>query len=411
MRSVPHDDGSRLLTSPDVEDVLWAAIHHSGGALVSWQLDHVDAHPRRHTTATYSATVDWPFGRRIELLGVSSRTSGPSPSDEQAVLFADGNRQVAVWLYPYDPDLPGLVRVAFPDACAALLTETGAVGRPVTPDQVRLEMIAYRPRRRAVVRVQVAGPAGAPGEALYVKVLPEPSFVPIYRRHRMLSDAGLPAPTIAATTPDRLLLLRSLPGRPLADALFDPVQPCRPDDLVGLLDAIPAGVTGLERHRPWADAVEQYATTVSAALPQAEPLLTGMVQQIRGGLADVPYGNEPTHGDFYEAQVFADRGRITGILDIDTLGPGRRADDLACLVAHLSTVQRMNTHQAGQLRHLIGQWMPVFDARVDPVELRLRAAAVAISLATGPYRGQEPNWQDETWYILHAADRLVRSAG
>ena len=103
-------------------------------------------------------------------------------------------------------------------------------------------------------------------------------------------------------------------------------------------------------------------------------------------------------------------GVITGILDVDTIGPGRRADDLACLIAHLSTVQRMSAEQAAGLARLIDLWMPVFDTRVDPRELRLRAAAVIISLATGPYRGQEPHWESETASMLAAAEVLVRRA-
>ena len=103
-------------------------------------------------------------------------------------------------------------------------------------------------------------------------------------------------------------------------------------------------------------------------------------------------------------------GVITGVLDIDTVGPGRRADDLACLLAHLSTVQRMTPEQAASLARLINIWLPVFDARVDPRELRLRAAAVIISLATGPYRGQEPHWEAETRAMLNAAESLVRAA-
>jgi hypothetical protein len=148
---------------------------------------------------------------------------------------------------------------------------------------------------------------------------------------------------------------------------------------------------------------------VGSALPEARPMLAAMVETIRSGLAGAAAGEEPTHGDFYEAQLLVQGGRISGILDIDTIGPGRRADDLACLVAHLATVQRMNAVQAGRVQRLITEWLPVFDRRVDPVELRLRAAAVAISLATGPYRGQEPDWQGETWQILRSADRLIRS--
>ena len=37
------------------------------------------------------------------------------------MIFADGVREVAVWLYPRDPDLPGLVRAATPEQVAALL--------------------------------------------------------------------------------------------------------------------------------------------------------------------------------------------------------------------------------------------------------------------------------------------------
>jgi hypothetical protein len=404
-----RDDGSDLLTSAEAEEVLTAAVEHSGGSLVSWQLDHVDANPQRSTTATYHAVVDWPFGRREELLGASARAQGRTHTDERAVIFGDGSREVAVWLYPHDPDLPGLPRAAFADRFAAALTDLGTLGRAVRPTDVSLEMIAYRPRRRAVVKATVAGPRGR--DVLYTKVLRESSFPGVLRRHQLLLDAGLPSPPIAAATADFLLVLRELPGRPLAGALFDPVPPITAEQLIGLLDAMPAPIATLERSRPWSDAVDQYAAMVTSAMPEAEQLLTTMVHRIRSGLAGIGPGDEPTHGDFYEAQLFVDRGRISGILDVDTIGPGRRADDLACLIAHLATVQRMNATQAARVRHLINSWLPVFDTRVDGIELRLRAAAVAISLATGPYRGQEPDWRGETWQILRAGDQLIRSIG
>ena len=132
------------------------------------------------------------------------------------------------------------------------------------------------------------------------------------------------------------------------------------------------------------------------------------VRRIRAGLAAIPLGNEPTHGDFHEGQVHVAAGRVVGILDVDTIGPGRRADDLACLIAHLSTIQRMNPVQEAKVRDLLARWVPVFDRRVDPVELRLRAAAVVISLATGPYRSQEPNWQDSTKQMVRSALALVK---
>jgi len=147
---------------------------------------------------------------------------------------------------------------------------------------------------------------------------------------------------------------------------------------------------------------------VAQAVPSLEPRLEWLIEQIDGGLYSIPQGNEPTHGDFHEGQVHVADGRICGLLDTDTLGPGRRADDLACLIAHLSTIQRMNVAQEARVHQLIRKWVPVFDERVDPTELRLRAAAVIISLATGPFRSQEPDWERETALMVGSAEALVR---
>lgn len=403
-----HDpDGSQLLTSPEVGELLGAAVEHAGGRLVSWALDHVDANPQQSTTATYSATVAWPYGERDELLGVSARAGGPVPSDTRAEIFADGDREVAVWIYPNDPDLPGLARAAYTEQMAQVLTEGNVFGRPVEADEVSLRMIGYRPRRRAVLKVDV----GSPPVVLYCKVLRERLFDDVVKRHQVLLAAGVPAPQIAATTDDGLLLLRNLDGRPLAKAVFDEADPCTAEQLIHLLDAMPMSVTRLERRPPWSDAVQHYAQMVAAAVPSAGDKLAWLVDQVTAGLAAIPLGNEPTHGDFHEGQVHVADGRIVGILDVDTVGPGRRADDLACLIAHLSTIQRMNPAQEAKVHRLIRTWVPVFDTRVDPLELRLRAAAVIISLATGPFRGQEPDWEWETLRMIASAEALVRQVG
>ncbi|OYN92213.1 aminoglycoside phosphotransferase family protein [Parenemella sanctibonifatiensis] len=397
-------DGSQLLTGEGVGELLRAAVEHAGGTLVTWSLDHVDANPQHSTTATYSAVVDWKFGRRDELLGVSARAQGRGRNDDRAEIFADGDREVAVWLYPKDPDLPGLPRATYVEDMTATLNRHRVMPGPVVPEDVELEMIGYRPRRRAVLRVSVPKYR----TTVFVKVLRRRQFHEVVQRHELLLAAGIPAPTLAATTSDYLLIMRELPGRVLARSIFDPTPPCTAEQLIGVLDAMPPAVAGLERRPPWTDAVAHYAEMVIQAMPQLERQLHWMVDQISDGLRLIPPGNEPTHGDFHEGQVFTAGGRIVGLLDVDTVGPGRRADDLACLIAHLSTVQRMNAEQASRVQHLLRTWVPVFDERVDPTELRLRAAAVVISLSTGPFRGQEPDWQNQTAQIVNAAEALVR---
>lgn len=395
-------DGSVLLTSADVGSLLEAAVAHSGGKLLSWTLDHIDANPNQSTTATYSALVEWSYGRREELLGVSARATGPVDTDSSAEIFADGQREVAVWIYPNDPDLPGLARAAYAESMAGICNVHRIFDTPVTPQQLELEMIGYRPRRRAVVRVRFGG------QTVYVKVLRGRLFDDVVTRHLVLANAGVPVAPILATTDDHLLVLAELPGRSLAKAVFDPTDPCTAEDLIGVLDSMPSRVCELPRRPPWSDSIAHYSRMVAQAVPALERRLEWLVEQIDGGLRRIPPGNEPTHGDFHEGQIHVSGGRVCGVLDTDTLGPGRRADDLACLVAHLSTIQRMSADQEARVHQLIRRWVPVFDERVDPVELRLRAAAVIVSLATGPFRGQEPEWERETAVMVGSAEALVR---
>ncbi len=395
------DDGSELLTGPDAGPLLSAAVEHAGGKLLNWALEHVDTHPNRSTTATYLARVKWPFEERTELLGVSARTGGLSRTDRGAEVFADGNREVAVWIYPNDPDLPGLTRVAYPMKLADLINRSKLLPEPVAGDDLELKIIGYRPRRRAVVRFRVKG------RTYYVKAIRGQQFHEALARHRLLAAAGTPSPKVALTTKDNLMFLEELPGRPLAKAIFDPGDPCDPAELIEVLDSMPLSVARLERRPPWSDAVSHYSEVVSTALPEVRDDLDKVTRRIQTGLAGIPNGNEPTHGDFHEGQVHVADGRLVGILDVDTIGPGNRADDLACLIAHLSTIQRMNKDQEAKVRDLLTRWVPVFDKRVDPVELRLRAAAVVISLATGPFRGQEQFWQSTTRKMVRSAIALV----
>ena len=105
-------DGSALLTSAEVQPLLAAAVEHAGGRLGSWRLQHVDAHPGRSTTATYAAVVDWPTGAGRSCSAPVPGSAAAAGNDDRATVFGDGDREVAVWLYPDDPDLPGLRRAA-----------------------------------------------------------------------------------------------------------------------------------------------------------------------------------------------------------------------------------------------------------------------------------------------------------
>ena len=417
-------DGSELLTGPGAGGLLRSAVGNSGGVLHSWQLDHVDHRPGRSTKALYRTQVSWPeldgpqAPAREELFGASAHIGEREKNlyvAEQTLVMTDGDINVRVWRYPHDPWLPMLPLVCYPDIVGRTLHDLGASidGDPSIP--IAIDVVSYRPGRRAVLR------ASQGDRAVYLKVMQPHRSGEIVDRHRRLLAAGVPVPEVIAHH-NGLVVLAELPGRPLARAVIDEgVDACRAEDLVALVDRLPASMYSLSLRPPWTDSVEFYSGIVSSSVPSLGPRLDALVRSVRDGLTALEQRldmrpHDVVHGDFYEAQVFVENGRVVGLLDIDTVGPGRRADDLACLLAHLSVLAdygnagRIDRATQERVEEAIRTWHEMFAERVDPTELALRSAGVVLSLATGPHRQQEAAWEAATEAIVRVAEEWVSEA-
>lgn len=398
----PADGGLALLTSSEAAGLLASVVAEHGWTMLDWRPEHVDHDPGRSTTATYAVDVRTSTRERTVLIGLTVRAQGPSKRDAKGATFVRDGVRATAWIYPDDPELAGLPAITYPSRVAEVLAKNH-LGE-VRADDVELRMISYRPRRRAVVRVAV-------GERIwYAKAFRAGLAEASAAKHRLLRTAGLPAARVAAVEADDVLLTDALPGRSLARAIFDADAPIGAEAIVDLLDGLPAAVTEFPRRAAWSSALGHYAGLVAANLPGEADRLARLAEVIKADLDPTP-GDEPCHGDLHEGQLQVAGGRIVGLLDIDGVGPGRRVDDLACLLGHLSSIQRMDGRQSARVRALLDEWLPVFDERVDPAQLRLGAAAVVISLATGPYRGQEDDWAGETSRLLDVAEGLHRAAG
>jgi len=387
-----------LLTGPDVEDLLAAALATSNEQLVDWRVRQVDHRPAvASTTVSYDVTVDGPAGRSAQVLGASTGLTADVPPG--VLSMSDGELQVAVWRLPLDPALPALATAMDDTAVRDLLTSYD-----VAPGPVRLRVRSYRPRRRAVVEVT------APGCRLFLKVLRPRAVAALHDRHRLLHGAGLPVPRSLGWRDDGLLVLEGLAGTTLRARLREggSLVPTG-EDLVALLDGLPPAVCELPSRRSWTDAVTHYAEVTASVLPDEAARCRQLAERVLTTVGDAP-ADQPTHGDLYETQLLLDGRRITGLLDVDTAGPGRRADDLACLLAHVSVLaQREPSHRASSSA-LGVRWLRAFDRTVDPVELRARTAGVVVSLATGPHRVQEAEWPAATRARLDLAERWLDSA-
>lgn len=400
-------DDLALLTGDDVRDLLETALGTDGGRLVSWQARSVDARPGGGSTVSYRAQAVFGDGERTVWLGASTRPlpAGAEQSSD-ALVLTDGAQTVVVWSWPRDPWLPALPVACDPVRVGALLESFGAAPAPV-----RLHVRAYRPGRRAVLQ------ARSDSGRVYVKVVRPQRVEALHERHRLLAGAGLPVPRSLGWDARGLVALQELSGEPMRDRLRARGSVPRPEQLLGLLDALPAAVLDLPRRPSWTDAAQHYASVVSTALtgaglPEQADRARRFADDVVARLQSCDATPEPTHGDLYEGQLLLDDdGAVSALLDVDTAGPGRHADDLACLLAHLEVLAGMEPAHAASTRAVLAAWQAVFEQGVDPVELRLRTAGVLLSLATGPHRVQDDGWPRATAARLDLVQHWLDGAG
>ncbi|MDW5322471.1 phosphotransferase [Plantactinospora sp. KLBMP9567] len=382
-----------LLTGAAAEDVLRAALRPSGGELLDWRAVQVEHQPGRRVTAAYQARIRWPDGRvRDERLAACT---GRAPAG--TVVLGNGTDRVAAWRFPYDPALPALRGAYDEGGVAALLRDLGLGDGPVD-----LRVRAYRPRRRAVIEA-----AGA-GGSVFLKVVRPEQVSELHDRHRLLVRAGVPAAPSLGYTPDGLLVLQALPGQSLRQALRGRAPLPSGRALLHLLDQLPAELTRDRPRRSWREKAPHYASMLATALPGVADQATALA----AALTDESTPGPPAvvHGDLYEGQLLVAGGRITGLLDVDTAGPGERLDDLGCLLGHLSVLALMHRDRAAAIQRAGAGYLAAFEQVVDPAELRYRTAAVVLSLATGPHRVQERNWPAGTRARLELAELWLDSA-
>ena len=383
-----------LLTGPEAGGLLRAVLAAESVELVEWSTHRV--HHRPGVGVTVGWPVRWRTGTVVAedyLLG----TTAPVPPSAALLEVQAGDRSVHVWRHPADPALPGLAAASSPTSLRALL------GVPVTG----LELLTYRPLRRAVLRVAATTPSGP--VTSYVKVVRPHTADGLVERHALLRAAGLPVARLRDLG-DGVLVLDALPGAPLTEAFAtDGAAQVDPGVVLDVLDRLPAATLDLPRRPSWAERVTHHASAAAAAHPaRAEEILALGAAIDRLVRATDPGPVVPTHGDLHEANLLMDGGRLVGLLDVDSLGPGHRVDDLACLLGHVSVLSAVAPDVHRHVPLQLPRWETRLGAGVDPVALRARAAAVALSLVAGART--EGDWLADADGRVDAAWRWWASA-
>jgi hypothetical protein len=377
-----------LLGEP-VPEPLRAVTELVDGEIVDSRVVGVTWWPGKSITVRYAVEVaGGQMAGRHTLVAVAGRIP------QGAIRVERDGWEVGVWRVPHDPALPGLAPALDNRLVRQMLVDLGA-----PEGDVVTRLRAYRPTRRAVVEAKGAH------HDVFLKVIRPRKVETLHRIHRSLADhVAIPA-SLGVDPALGILALQALEGATLRQVMEDPSQELPPAvEIVGmsrLPDPDPAWVAPSPVER-----LGSMAGLIAAITPELAPRVADLVGRV--GEERDP-ADHPVHGDFYEAQLMVRAGRVAGLLDVDTYGWGRPTDDAATMLGHLSVWATLSA-EPDRVGRLGGELLGLWDRQLDPIDLRLRAAAVVISLAAGPFRVQSAAWPSETADRLAIAERWLESA-
>ena len=238
--------------------------------------------------------------------------------------------RVDVWVYPADPALPALRTAVYAEAAGVVLAR---LGLPV--DELRVSLAAYRPGKRAVVRVDTTN------SAYFLKVVRPPAAEPLQAKHTLWREASIPVPAVLGWSEEGLVALEALHGAEVISMLDGIQHPAALlDELERIVSAIATVPSTSAARSSLVRRIDWYEERLIEQMPEHDGLIertsSTIARRYRAGGAPPPA--RTVHGDLHLAQLLADRSAptsVTGLLDIDTSGWGDPADDAAALYAHL----------------------------------------------------------------------------
>jgi Phosphotransferase enzyme family len=253
-------------------------------------------------------------------------------SPDVLTIPVDGtNDVVAVWLYPSDPALPALRTLTDVASASVVLAALG-----IRATAAAVNVVSYRPGRRAVVRVD------SESEHVFLKVVEPGKAEAISERHELFRSSGLPVPRLLGWSADGVVGMSGLPGVEAQAAVgrigdhgafLDQLE-----FLCSLLEIVPAVNTARPSlfHR-----LDWYLERLTERLPGDAGRVAAVGAEIAAKGAegyDFEFTPVTIHVDLHLGQLFVDTAvpsEISGILDIDTAGVGDPADDAGAFYAHL----------------------------------------------------------------------------
>ena len=383
-------------------------LHPRHLVLDSWTHERTFHRPGAGVSSLYRVEAVDRDGNVLTLYAGATTTD--LPADAPGTLRSTlAGTTLQLWVHPHDPLLPAL-----PWALSSEDIARDIFGRPASgAREAELRLAAYRPLRRAVVR------ATSENSTAYLKILLPGQAEGLSLRHRLLAGsavpvAGLVEPGNGADLQARgAVVLTALDGEPMLRSLTNGSHGPAPEDLTSLLDQFPETILALKPRPAWATRARAYGAAATAVLPGEADRITDMARRIERLVRRLDPGPVvPVHGDFYEGNLLVSGGGVSGLLDLDGLGPGHRVDDLACFVGHQAVLAELSPDSA--LPGALARFGSAFGQAAEhagssAAALNARAAGVALSLVSGARAGRLSR-TGNALARLNAAGKLLAEA-
>lgn len=388
-----EDADLALLTGDSAVDIVTGALVGHAAPPAGLRVTVAAVHHRPGAGVSVCYEVSHNAAPEPEIIVAS--TAEPTRHDhaDGVAILDDGERRLRVWRRADDPALPGLRSVLSPDAVAEWLGEPGPVA---------VTVLSYRPTRRAVAIARTAD------STVYIKVVRPRRAADLVRRHEVLAHSSVPAPQVLREPAPGVVLLAAADGASLAQTLASRAEVPAPSSVLEMLESLPDAVVDLARRPSWVDRLDFHAAAARSAVPSRAEQIAGAADRVTSLLAAArPAAVVPTHGDLNVANLFVRDGAPSALIDVDSLGPGHREDDLATLLAHLAVLPALAPSQYPHVPEVFEHWLAAFGKAVGERGLMARTAAVLISLVAGAAPSQSHARLDLVLEVLDRAERSV----
>jgi len=329
----------------------------------------------------------------LRRLGKAAR---PAPVPSGALggrVLIDPELALSLAPFPIDRRLPGLRDVVDPQR------------RPPDLPAGELRVLAYKPERRAVLRV------GSGEAAVLLKVYTPAGFEgAITATGAIPSGAGPRVPQALLRLPDEAAIAFEWLAGCALDRLLDAPEACRLASEAGAtLHALhqldPCG--GLADVHP-AAAARSAAGALAVLVPGVERRAVALADRLQAAGGG---GRSVVHGDFSADQVLAGPEGVA-LLDLDESGAGDPLDDLGSFVGELELRVLTGSLAAGRAAELGAALLEGYAvaAGVAPAASAVRSAAAVALLrrAAEPFRRRRAGWADMVVAAIERAVELER---